>query len=296
MKMFAKPVRRLGVAALIVAVGLGLGAAAASAEPAIWVAEQGGAKVYLFGTVHLLKKDTPWETPKIQKAFAEGQELWLEIKDLDDPAAMRPLVVKYGVDADHPLSTKMSEADKALLAKDAAALGAPVAAFEPLRPWMAALQLTLAPVLKAGYGAGDGVDINLKAEAVKRGEPVEAFETTEEQLRFFANLPEATEVEYLHTALKDFDTVVPDLEEVAKAWEVGDVATIDRAMVQKMRSESPEIYEVLLKRRNAKIADQIKARMAKGGVIFVAIGAGHLAGDDSVQADLERLGVHVRRL
>ncbi len=287
---------RLWLATMALGLGLSMSAAAARAEPALWVAEQGGAKVYLFGTVHLLKPDMVWRTPKIDAAFDEAQALWLEVKDLDNPQALQGLVAKYGLDAAHPLSTKISDADRALLARDAAALGVPASAFEPLRPWMAALQLTLAPLVKAGYGAGSGVDLALKASADRRGEAVDAFETAEEQLRFFADLPQRDEVEYLHVTLTDYDQALPELEQAASAWIAGDTAALNRLFVDKFRGESPELYDLLLKTRNFDMAAKIKARMARGGVIFVAVGAAHLVGADSLQADLERLGVHVRRL
>ena len=74
-----------------VALALSVLAFPALAEPALWVATQGGATVYLFGTVHALKPETQWETPKIAKAFAESRELWLEADDAD-PKTMQPIV------------------------------------------------------------------------------------------------------------------------------------------------------------------------------------------------------------
>jgi hypothetical protein len=63
-----------------------------------------------------------------------------------------------------------------------------------------------------------------------------------------------------------------------------------------MRKEAPDLYDILLKRRNEAMADQIVARLAQGGTVFVAVGAGHLTGADGIQAALERRGVHVKRL
>jgi len=63
----------------------------------LWVAKQGGATVYLFGTVHALKPGLKWETPKIATAFAESQELWLEADDAD-PKTVQPIVAQLGMD------------------------------------------------------------------------------------------------------------------------------------------------------------------------------------------------------
>src|SRR5262249_51748280 len=95
----------------------------ALAEPALWVARQGDATVYLFPTVHALKPELKWETPKIEKAFAESREVWLEIEDPSpDPKAIQPLLRELGFDEAHPLSTKLGAADVKRL--DAAAKSA----------------------------------------------------------------------------------------------------------------------------------------------------------------------------
>jgi uncharacterized protein YbaP (TraB family) len=140
------------------------------------------------------------------------------------------------------------------------------------------------------------VDLALKAKADMRHEPVMGFETMEQQLRFFADLPPETELAYLHQTLKDFDLDLKDLDEAAADWAKGDADGIDKVLLSKMRADAPQLYEILLKRRNEAIADQIAARVAKGGTIFVAVGAGHLCGPDSIQAALERRGVRVQRM
>jgi uncharacterized protein YbaP (TraB family) len=101
---------------------------------------------------------------------------------------------------------------------------------------------------------------------------------------------------YLHQTLKEFDLDLAEFDEAAADWANGDVDSIDKVLLGEMRRDAPELYDILLKRRNEKMADKIQARLAKGGVIFVAVGAGHLAGPDGIQAALERRGVKVRRL
>ena len=55
-------------------------------------------------------------------------------------------------------------------------------------------------------------------------------------------------------------------------------------------------YTLLLKDRNARWADWVKARLATPGTVFIAVGSGHLAGPDSVQAMLKARHVKTRRL
>ncbi len=297
MRLFHQ-LRRGVVSAVLAGAALAFGLAAqpVRAAPALWEAKAGNGTVYLFGTFHLLKKDEAWDTTKLDDAFAASQELWLEIKDVGDAAAAAPYVLKYGMDFEHPLSEKMTLHDRARLAKDAKALGMDPSQFERMRPWLAAVVLSIKPLEKAGYGADNGVDLALKAKADARHEPVEAFETIEQQLRYFADLPRKSELAYLHETLKDFDLDLKDLDKAAADWADGDVGGIDKTLLEPMRKEAPELYELLLKKRNEAMADQIVERLGQGGTIFVAVGAGHLAGPDGIQAALERRGVHVRRM
>jgi uncharacterized protein YbaP (TraB family) len=53
---------------------------------------------------------------------------------------------------------------------------------------------------------------------------------------------------------------------------------------------------VLIRKRNAAWADWLTKRLDKPGTIFVAVGAGHLAGEDSVQTMLDAKGLRATRL
>lgn len=282
------------------ALGLGLAwsvvaPAAAHAEPAMWVVKDADSTVYLFGTVHLLKKEVVWNSPKVQAAMAESQELWLELLDGDDQAKLTPLVQRLGLDLQRPLSSKLSAAQKAKLAKVAAQHGINPAALEPMKPWLAALSLSLAPLQAAGWDANSGVDKLLQAQAIKEGDKLRAFETAEQQMRFFADLPEAAQIEYLDQTLDDAGRGLALMDQIAAAYARGDADEIGRIMSAELQADSPEVYQVLLTRRNQAWADQIQKVLAGKGTHFVAVGAAHLAGPDSVQAQLAKRGVKAER-
>jgi hypothetical protein len=63
--------------------------------------------------------------------------------------------------------------------------------------------------------------------------------------------------------------------------------------VDEMQSDTPALYEALLVRRNTDWANQIQTMMEGSGTIFIAVGAAHLAGEDSVQEILEDRGLTV---
>ena len=79
-----------GAAALLAAVALALPAAA---DPAMWVVRDKDSTIYVLGTVHILKPETVWRSPAIEKALAGSSELWIEV-DTDDAALMQSLALK----------------------------------------------------------------------------------------------------------------------------------------------------------------------------------------------------------
>jgi len=283
--------RRLGLGAAAVALCAVLSPGLpAMAEPALWKVEGPHATVYLFGTVHVLKPNTHWRTAKIDTAFNGSNVLYEEIKDADDAATAQPLVIKYGLDVAHPLSSKLDATAKAKLVADASLMGVPAAQFEPMRPWLAGLTLTVLPVVKAGYDPQSGVDITLKALAGDEHKPLEAFETMEQQISMFADLPQPLEVEYLLSTLDDVDKGAGEINDLVDAWAAGDTGKLDDLVNGDLKVHYPELYRIVLKERNQAFADRIATLLKGNGVVFVAVGVGHLVGPDSVQADLAKVG------
>ena len=272
--------------------GLGLWATQVSAEPALWKVVNGPSTAYLFGSVHLLKPTAVWDTPKVEAALGESRELWLEITDVDDPAAMQSTVRSLGTDPAHPLTNRLDPARQKRLAAILSGFGAPPTALDALRPWLAAVTLSLFPVQKAGYDPAAGVDRLLKAAAVKRGLPVMGFETSEGQLHYLSDMSEAEQMDMLHQSIDDYDTALAELDQLEAAWERGDDGEIARLEAKGM---TPALYQRLLAGRNVLFARRLVERMKQPGVIFVAVGAAHLAGPDSVQALLARSGLKAVR-
>ncbi len=281
--------------ALAVLAATALTALPAAADPALWVIRDEDSTLYLLGTVHVLKPETVWRTPAIDAALAEADDLWIEV-ETDDADALRPLVARHGLDRDNPLSGKLDAGQKARLDAAAAAMGSSGAALEPLRPWLAALQLSMGPLTRAGYDPASGVESKLKAAAREAGKPIRTLESLEQQIGFFADLPPAVELAFLLSTLDEMDEGPAMLDALVAAWSAGDVEALDAMMVAELAADYPALHEALLVRRNRTWAGQIQTLLAGQGVSVIAVGAAHLVGDDSVQVQLAALGVTVERL
>lgn len=286
-------VRRLALALVAV---LAMGASPVLAEPSLWAIKDKDSTIYLFGTVHVLKPTTPWRSPKIDKAFRDADDVVMEIEQPEDPATTRALMLKYGVDPAAPLSTKLKPESYAKLQAAAQGMGFPPQALEPMRPWLAALTVSLTPLLKAGYDPESGVEKLLTAQAKAAGKPIAAFETMEQQVRFFADMTPTQETQLLESTLDEIDEGPAKIDALVAAWAAGDQDELKRQMVDEMQADYPDVYKLLLVDRNQDWANQLKTRLAGSGVSFVAVGAGHLAGPDSLQAQLAKLGIKVERV
>lgn len=289
-----RPVRRLW-AGMISALAVAF-AGPVLAEPALWAIKDKDSTIYLFGTIHVLKPDTKWRSAKIDQAFNSSADLTLEIVGADDPAVMQPLVLKYGLDPAKPLSSKIGPEAFKHASELAQGGGVPPQALESMRPWLAAISLSMAPVIKAGYDPRSGVEQVLVKAAAESGKTKKALETPEQQIRFFADLPPKTEADFLRATLDDVDEGVAKIDKMVAAWAAGDVAELEREFVTEMKGDYPELYELLLVKRNQDWANQLKTKLAGSGVSFVAVGSGHLVGPDSVQAQLAKLGIKAQRV
>lgn len=276
------------------------GTAEVEVTPALWKVKGAKGTVYLFGTVHVMKKDVHWETAKIKEALDSSGTLWLEIADTgtDAMAQLRPVVMSLGMDAAHPLSTKISKDDVGKLDAAMKTMGASEAALEPMQPWLVFMTLSILPTVQAGYDPTSGIDHMLQVEATAAKKPIKGFETGEQQMHVLADMPQEQQVAMLHQELAELPEGVKKTNEMVAAWEHGDVEKIAAMENDEERAKNPALYQRLLVNRNIAISGTI-AGMLKDpatGTVFVAIGAAHLAGPDSIQKMLEKDGYVAERV
>ncbi|HZV83966.1 MAG TPA: TraB/GumN family protein [Brevundimonas sp.] len=269
---------------------------AQGAGPALWVIRDADSTLYLFGTVHVLRPTTAWGSPKVDAAFDSADQIWFEISNPDDQAALLPLIRQHGVSPDRPLSGLLTEAEMSELNAAAASAGLPAAQLNVFRPWFAGLTLSMAPLVKAGYDPQSGVELVLKQRAEAAGKPIHGLETIDKQIGILAGMSEADQVAFLRSVLDAWEDATVELDRMVDTWASGDIEAFEAVSVEEMRTESPAVYQALLVQRNTDWAGQIQKMLEGSGTAFIAVGAAHLAGDDSVQAILEGRDVEVARV
>ncbi|MGN6375380.1 MAG: TraB/GumN family protein [Sphingomonas sp.] len=264
-----------------------LPAKTADADPALWVVKDRDTTIYLFGTIHVLKPGLSWFDEAVKKAFDASDTLVLEMV-MPDPAQMQALVAGMGLSHDGTrLTDKLPPANRAAFTRTVSELGMPVAVIDRLKPWLAATQLSLLPVEKLGYDPANGPEAVLTAAAKREGKPVAGLETARQQLGYLDGLPEDAQISFLNSTVKDLPKAGQDIDEMVADWARGDPKALADLMNDDL-DDQPVLRRTLLTDRNARWADWIAMRMRTPGTVFIAVGAGHLAGPGSVQADLAK--------
>ncbi|QIG78954.1 TraB/GumN family protein [Stakelama tenebrarum] len=258
------------------------------ADPALWVLRDADTTIYLFGTVHFLKPGLSWFDEAVREAFDRSDELVLEMVQ-PDKSEMTAKVVEYAVATSGPsLREKLSDDYRETLETVLDDLGQPKQSFDRVEPWFATMTLAVLPlVIKYGYDPESGAEYVLTETATREGKTISGLETVDQQLGFFDSIPEALQIAYLEALLDNYADLGTSLEKVVRQWAAGNSGNLGALMNENMR-ETPGIASWLLVKRNQNWANWIDDRMDRPGTVFVAVGAGHLAGDDSVQNFLSR--------
>jgi uncharacterized protein YbaP (TraB family) len=265
----------------------------AAAEPAIWLVQSPTAKIYLFGTMHILPRKIEWLGPRTQAAFDASGTLFEEADvGMVQPQAMAHFM-SQATSPDIDLWRLLPPKSAAKFRDMLRACHLPVNIVQHFRPWYAAMMPTVCQIINEGhFTTQDGPEAIFIARAKQQGKKIDFFETADEQMALLSGAPEKVQLAELEQAIDESDD--GSLDAMETSWAAGDVAEMARLVV-KTRHENAELYHVVFVQRNAKFAARIAAMLRGQGTVFVAIGAGHLAGPDSVQAQLAKAGISAER-
>ena len=260
--------------------------------PALWQVADEDTTIYLFGTVHALPEGKNWFDGRIERAFNSADELVTEIDVSSAAQSAQALQTASALSAGQSLRGLMTAENRQQYEAALVGLGLPVEALDRYEPWFAAMTLSLLPLLRSGYQTQSGVELSLDARAGEKSRG--ALETIEEQVDLFDTLPQEAQLAFLDETVEKIPEATNTLDAMVAEWLEGDAAQL--AALLNSELTDPVLYERLLTSRNANWAGWIENRLEQPGTVFIAVGAGHLAGAGSVQEQLEDRGLEVRRI
>ncbi|WP_156336650.1 TraB/GumN family protein [Novosphingobium sp. ST904] len=241
-----------------------------------------------------LPQNAAWFQGPVQQAF-ESADLLVTETMLDSPATLEKVFVDRGMRHDgKTLRESLAPLERTNLEKGLSNLGLPAETFDAFQPWYAGLLLSLLPLKAAGYDQANGVETQIEAKAASSGIARHPLETADYQIGLFADLPEKSQQRYLAEVLEQLPTLREDIAKVVEAWKLGRADELAKLLNE---DESDELMrKALITNRNRSWAKWLKTRLSQPGVVFVAVGAGHLAGKGSVQDQLAKAGIRSVRV
>lgn len=298
-----------GAASLVAGLSLAVSGVAAGqddtaeAGPALYVVEDEDSTVYVFGTFHLLPPELEWRTETFDAAFASADTLYLEadVASPEGQAAARALIPQLAFNEPGvTLRSLVSEESVGNVSEFLTGLGlspdAVLTSLDPMKPWFASLSLAVLGIQAAGFDPNAGVERVLSEEAIEAGMDFGFFETAEQQLRFFADMPMELQISQFEVNALELLQLQEGVTSLVEAWAGGDLEALTEMMNGAMRETSPEVYEVIIVRRNENWIPDIEEILAGSGTQFIAVGALHLPGEHGVIPLLEEAGYTVRRV
>lgn len=265
-------------------------------NPAIWKITDHDSEIWLFGTIHILNPSLNWRSGRVNQAFSNSDTIYFEAPA--DQQGMQPLIMQHGINPQGTtLSMLMSDTGKANLKLALQSLGLPlglIQQLEPMRPWLAGLTLAAFQIQAQGGDPNAGVERILQADAKAAGKTIRYLETDEQQIGFLSNLSPKAQLFFLEDGVRAMIEEPDILRRLISGWVTGDVNAIDATMLQTMQGQQ-ELYAALLVNRNKRWAAQIKEILDGSGTHFIAVGAAHLAGGNSVQYYLGDYGITAAR-
>lgn len=266
--------------------------------PALWQTGDEDTKVYLFGTVHVLPPSLIWRNDVFESAFDEAQTVYFEADVSGQDPALARAVAKLGfMPMGKDLFSMLSPSEVTEVEEAANKLNLPTASISRMQPWFAAMMLAMQSIVAQGQDPESGVEQVLEPEARSRNKELRYFETAEQQLSFMANLNEDVQLTMLMETVRQIDELGQSIIEMDNAWVVGDIEKLSEIVLSDPSMASDEMMDVMLINRNKDWVIKLDELIEKEeGTFFVAVGAAHLVGEDSVVSMLEANGYSVDRV
>ena len=266
------------------------------ADPALWVVKDADTTIYLFGTVHMLKPGLSWFDEAVKDAFDKSDTLKIEVVLPEDQGEMVSRTLPFAIDqTGTTLTSLLSDTQRASYEAAMNKFGLPVAQFDIFEPWFSGLTLAAVSLTAEGYDPNQGSEKILTAAAKTAGKPVAGLETLEEQMGFFDTLPREAQLQFLNSTVAQLPTASGEFADILLAWKQGNPEELGVRMNRAMLG-AKVLADTLLFKRNERWASWIKTRMGEPGTVFLAVGAGHLAGEKSVQDYLTKHGLTADRV
>lgn len=246
---------------------------------------------YLFGTIHMLCADDAVLSSNMKKAIRNADEVYLEV-DMDNMLEMLSVMTKMKMNGDTTLQDLLSREDyktvKDYFESHESLL--PFSMLETFKPILAASTLEQGNLPCDASAAMEQV---IMKEAQEYDKAIKGLESMSYQAGMLDSIPYKLQaqqlLEYIKNDGKEDDG--KEMKEMLEAYNEQDLAKLE-AMLLKTDAGIASFTDILLYNRNRNWVRKLKGLLPTKSLV-IAVGAGHLPGDQGVINLLRKEGYTV---
>lgn len=265
-------------------------------DGSVWVVDgPNGGRLYLCGTIHILReKDYPL-APAYEAAYMYSNKLVLELPPgASSGPELTSRMSQLGMySADTSLEANVSKETWEAVKKWTEKRGLEISSMNRFRPWFMALLMTNVEYASLGAKAEMGVDTHFEQRAKKDGKPAEGLETAEFQIQLFASLSDKQQRELLEQTLAEVSHVAEEYEKIVLAWKRGDLKALDEMMLREAERYA-DLNELFVTARNLAWMDRLEQMLKNGEKVMVLTGTLHFISDTGLIELMRKRGHRVR--
>ena len=269
---------------------------ASSSKSCLWIVDASANKIFLLGSLHVLKSSAYPLAAEIDRAYAESQRLVFEtdIGAMTEPAIQAKMLEMGVYPEGQDLFQDISAGTIEKLEKKLNELGLSSAYFSRFKPWLLAVTLTTLELQRLGFNPIYGIDFHFYTKAKADEKELAYLEPIEYQLDLLGKMSLPDQKSFLKQTLKDLEISTQLADEMMAAWQNGKTDDLYELLFKSFK-DHPGIEERLLTRRNKAWLPQIEKMLKESKITMVVVGAGHLIGPDGLVELLKQKGYKVKQ-
>jgi uncharacterized protein YbaP (TraB family) len=288
------------LAALAAALLMTLFAGRASADQALfWRAvSPAGQELYMLGSLHMARTSFYPLKDILYEAFDRSGTLVLELDpDSTELGATLNIISEKGFYAQpDTLFAHLDPDSLEMLSPYAERL--PGGDETSMKPWLAAVTVSVSILEELGYLVKEGVDRHFLAKARERDMTFVELETPAEQLNVFADMSETESLMFLRATLLELKDIEGFMDEMVGAWTDGDAARFEEAFFSTYKAwpELSPLLDKVIFDRNQTMFERLEPVLDNPGKpVFAVLGSGHLVGPRGIPALFAAAGWQVEK-
>ncbi len=253
-------------------------------------------KAHLFASIHIAKADFYPLSAPVLRAYKESNTVVVEA-DVSNTDNSSEIVEKLSYVAPDKLESHLTPATWEILTS---MTGRNVEQFQRFKPVMVAMGLTINVGQQLGFEPAQGLDLHFINLSRKDKKELVELEGVSYQSSVLAELSDAEGDALLASTLETVrkGEAQKELNRIADTWKQADAVALGKILREAGNRDagSQMLMKRLMDDRNQVILDKITKMAAEGKKLFVVLGAGHLAGENSILELMQKQAWQVKQI